>query len=116
MKRGGNNVVDNGFTDDTKALLFQPKFRSNSLLRYLSKSFRDFSEIKEAYFCCLQEADNKNKPFIVLALNLKEDLTILKPRLSNILEASGFERILVVDVNTEPFYTYFSKISAFYQQ
>jgi hypothetical protein len=116
MKKEGNNVVDNGFTEDVKALLFQPKFRSNSLLRYLSKSFRDFSEIKEAYFCCLREADSKTKPFIVLALNLNEDLAILKPKLSKVLEASGFERILVVDVNTEPFYTYFSGISSFYQQ
>ena len=54
--------------DDFNALIFQPKKRPESLLRYLSKSFVKINAIRKAYFCCLHKESSPHKLSIVIGL------------------------------------------------
>lgn len=101
--------------DSFKALIFQPKKRPDSLLRYLGESFKQINSIKKAYFCCLQKDSMSEKPSIVIGLDCIKSLEEIDKDLSLILENSSFSEIMVVNALLTPFSEHFKNIEPFYK-
>ena len=100
--------------NDFTILLFQPKNRPDSLLRYLAKSFRKINQIEEAYFCCLHKEGSNEQPSITIALALNEQFSSIDKDLKLIIDNSGFDEIIVVNILDDPFKSYFKNINPFY--